>query len=115
MRSDSTTAFEELHRAFVFHGRCACAERAEITTLARFWILLARVEPILSVFQLADHNESPSATLEVQSNPVAILRPAAQRRRRYKLFDQNTAVGQDDAVRRDVVRLRRDFDIADYP
>jgi hypothetical protein len=46
---------EELHCALVLLGCCTSLERPEIASLPSLWILLARVEPILSGLQLADH------------------------------------------------------------
>ncbi len=46
----SPTAFEVLHGAFVFLGRGARCEGAEIATPPRFGIGLARIDPILPAF-----------------------------------------------------------------
>src|SRR4051794_18565100 len=53
-------ALEVLHRAFVLLGGGAGAEGAQIAALAGLRILLARVEPVLAGFQLADHGGPPS-------------------------------------------------------
>src|SRR5687768_16708633 len=49
------TALEELHRAFMLLRRGSCAERAEVATFAGFWILLARIESVLTVLELSNH------------------------------------------------------------
>jgi hypothetical protein len=41
----------------MFLSRGARLEGAQIAALARFWILLSRVEPILAIFEFANHPE----------------------------------------------------------
>lgn len=48
-------ALEILNGAFPFLRRTFCLESAEIPSFSRFWIFLARIQPILSGFQLPDH------------------------------------------------------------
>ena len=48
-------AFKVLHCLLVFFRRSFCLERAEISSLTRFWIFLARIQPILARFQSPDH------------------------------------------------------------
>src|SRR5205807_4203179 len=54
-----TAAFEELNSALVGFCFLTRAERTEIATLPRFRILLARIQPILSGFELAYHYAAP--------------------------------------------------------
>src|SRR5262249_27732794 len=56
IRPASAVALEELHRALVLLGRLTARERAEIAPLAGARILLARIEPVLTGFELADHD-----------------------------------------------------------
>src|SRR5687768_17402295 len=49
------TALEELHRAIMLLRRASCAERADVATFAGFWILLARIESVLTVLELSNH------------------------------------------------------------
>ncbi len=49
-------AFKVLHRLLVFLCRSLCLEGAEVSALTRFWIFLARIQPILAGFQLPDHD-----------------------------------------------------------
>ena len=48
-------AFKVLHCFLVFLGRSLCLEGAEISSLTRLRIFLARIQPILAGFQLPDH------------------------------------------------------------
>ncbi len=49
------TPLEILNGAFVFLCRSLCLEGAEISSLTRLWIFLARIQPIFAGFQLPDH------------------------------------------------------------
>src|SRR5262249_58228871 len=55
-RDLTAPALEELHRALVLLGRLPARERAEIAALAGAGVLLARIEPVLTRLQLADHD-----------------------------------------------------------
>jgi len=46
---------EVLHCLLVFLCLRLCPERAEISSFARFWIFLARIQPVLPGFQFPDH------------------------------------------------------------
>jgi hypothetical protein len=50
--------FEILNRAFVFLRRSLAVERAEIFSLARSRIFLARIQPILGGLQFPNHAAS---------------------------------------------------------
>jgi hypothetical protein len=49
-------AFKVLHRLLVFLRRSLCSEGAEISSITRLRIFLARIQPILARFQLPDHD-----------------------------------------------------------
>jgi hypothetical protein len=52
----SPTALEILHGTFVFLGRFPRRERTEIAAFSGLGILLARIEPVFSRRQFADHS-----------------------------------------------------------
>src|SRR5436309_7030656 len=68
-------ALEELHRALVFFGRLPALERAEVAALAGARILLARIESILSGFQLADHDASGCSWLGARVHHAGTRNP----------------------------------------
>jgi hypothetical protein len=43
-----SATLEKLHGALMFLSRFACVERAQIATLARLGVFLARIQPILA-------------------------------------------------------------------
>src|SRR4026209_1543767 len=73
----SAATLEELHGAFVLLGGRTRAERAEITALSRFRVLLARIETISSVLQLANHGRSPALDAVWYSLVLTMTVPAA--------------------------------------
>jgi hypothetical protein len=54
----SSTAFEELHRAFVLLSLGARSEGAEISTSPGLRILLPRIQPVLTGRQLSNHGNT---------------------------------------------------------
>jgi hypothetical protein len=46
---------EELYRPFVFSGLGQRRKRPQVPALSCLWILLPRIQPVLSGFQFADH------------------------------------------------------------
>jgi hypothetical protein len=46
---------EELYRPFVFSGLGQRRKRPQVPALSCLWVLLPRIQPVLSGFQFADH------------------------------------------------------------
>jgi hypothetical protein len=57
--------FEILNRSFVFPRCYLAVKRAEIFSLARSRIFLARIQPILPRLQFPNHNDSLGALVTV--------------------------------------------------
>ena len=66
---------EILHGAFMFLRGFLSVKRAEVATLARLGILLARIEPVLSGFQFSDHDELPAIEGSNHSTRMTITIP----------------------------------------
>src|SRR2546423_1832336 len=59
LRNRSSAPLEELHLALVLSGFFVRAEGAEVPAFARLRIDLARIEPILTRLEFANHDFSP--------------------------------------------------------
>jgi hypothetical protein len=57
--SKESMSLEILNRPFMFLGCFETAESAQIPAFTGFWILLARVQPVYSGFELANHGATP--------------------------------------------------------
>ena len=66
---------EILHRALVPLGRSAACKRTEIAAASGFWVLLARVNPVLARCQLADHDRPPEVVVCYSKSPVCLRFP----------------------------------------
>jgi hypothetical protein len=60
--ANSPVSFEVLDGPLVLFGRGPGTKRAEIPALAGFGVWLARVQPILTGFQFADHGGVTKST-----------------------------------------------------
>src|SRR5262249_36307047 len=69
-RDLAAPALEELHRALMLLGRLPASKRAEIAPLAGARVLLARIEPVLARFQLADHDIDQRSGVWTGSSPL---------------------------------------------
>src|SRR6266496_1285064 len=56
--------FEELYRAFVCLRLLTGSERAQVAAFAGSWIFLARVQPVFTRFQLANHSSPANIDVE---------------------------------------------------
>src|SRR3977135_4579075 len=76
-------ALEILYRALVLQRRGTRREGAEVAALAGLRIDLARIEPVLARFELADHEASPRIAGLSTALPVGA--PARLRRGKCRL------------------------------
>jgi hypothetical protein len=67
--------FEILHGALVLLRRGSGIEGAEIATAAGLRILLARIKPVFSGRQFADHGESLDIVLSLQQSSPRVFVP----------------------------------------
>src|SRR2546425_10630217 len=67
-----------LHRPFVLLSSFARVERAKVSALPSLWILLTRIETVLSRFQFSNHNGTPCQLDQQLNSPKRTTIIAAQ-------------------------------------